>query len=69
MFMADQIIKDRLGRELGRIKERNGELIAYDRLGRELGKYKPKINKTYDRLGRELTTGNTLASLITSALP
>lgn len=65
--MADQIIKDRLGRELGRIKDRGSELIAVDRLGRELGKYKNSTNRTYDRLGREITTGNTLAALIMNA--
>ncbi|RYD81571.1 MAG: hypothetical protein EOP84_10780 [Verrucomicrobiaceae bacterium] len=65
--MADQVIKDRLGRELGRIKDRNGELVAVDRLGRELGKYKPKTNTTHDRLGRELNKGNTLSALILQA--
>jgi hypothetical protein len=66
--MADQVIKDRVGRELGRIKESgSGKLKAYDRVGRELGSYDPGRDRTYDRVGREIGGGNQLSALIVQA--
>ena len=62
--MADQILKDRTDREIGRIKNVGVLLKAYDRTGRELGSYDQKRDKTYDRLGREIGGGNQLAALI-----
>ena len=62
--MADQILKDRTDREIGRIKNVGVILKAYDRTGRELGSYDPKRDKTYDRIGREIGGGNQLAALI-----
>ena len=65
--MADQILKDRTGREIGRIKNGGIILKAYDRTGRELGSYDPKRDKTYDRIGREIGSGNQLAAFILQA--
>ena len=57
-----QILKDRLGRKIGEIKESGGVLTIYDRLGRKLGYYKNGI--TYDRLGRKVATGNMLTNFL-----
>jgi len=66
--MADQTVKDKSGRELGKIRELEfGILKAYDRLGTELGSYNPGTDKTYDRLGLEVGNGNQLAWLITQS--
>jgi hypothetical protein len=65
--MADQILKDRTGREIGRIKNIGVLLKAYDRTGRELGSYDPKRDTTYDRSGREICSGNQLVTLINQA--
>jgi hypothetical protein len=62
--MADQILKDRTDREIGRIKNVGVLLKAYDRTGWELGSYDPKRDKTYDRTGRAIGSGNQLAALI-----
>jgi hypothetical protein len=66
--MADQIVKDKSGREMGRIRELEfGILKAYDRSETELGRYDPETDKTYDRLGLEIGTGNQLALLVLQA--
>jgi hypothetical protein len=62
--MADQILKDRTDREIGRINNIGVLLKAYDRTGRELGSYDPKRDTTYDRIGRKIGRGNQLAKLI-----
>ena len=69
--MADQIVKDPSGKELGRIREVGvGKLTAYkayNRLETELGTYDPSTDKTYDRLGLEIGNGNQLHWLIEQA--
>ena len=66
--MAELIVKDPAGRELGMIREMEfGKLKAYDRLGTELGTYDPGKDKTYDRLGLEIGSGNQLALLISQS--
>jgi hypothetical protein len=66
--MADQIVKDHTGQELGTIRELEfGKLEAFDRLGTALGTYNPKTDKTYDRLGLEIGNGNQLAWLISQS--
>jgi hypothetical protein len=66
--MADQIVKDPSGQELGKIREMEfGKLKAYDRLDAELGTYDPVTDKTYDRMGLEVGTGNQLRLLITQS--
>jgi hypothetical protein len=63
--MADQIVKDKSGTEMGTIKELEfGKLKAVDRLGTALGIYDPATDKTYDRLGLEIGNGNQLTWLI-----
>jgi hypothetical protein len=66
--MADQIVKDPSGKEMGKIRESGfGKFKAYDRLETELGTYDPGTNKTYDRLGLEIGNGNQLVLLIFQA--
>lgn len=66
--MADQLVKDKSGQEMGSIRELEfGILKAYDRLGTELGRYDPSTDKTYDRLGLEIGNGNQLAWIITQS--
>jgi hypothetical protein len=63
--MADKIVKDSSGQELGKIRLMEfGKLKAYDRLETELGTYDPATDKTYDRMGLEIGTGNQLEFLI-----
>ena len=69
--MADQIVKDPSGKELGWIREIGvGKLKAYkayNRLETELGTYDPSTDKTYDRMGIEIGDGNQLHWLIEQA--
>jgi hypothetical protein len=66
--MADQIVRDKTGQELGTIRELEfGKLEAYDRLGTALGIYNPATDKTYDRLGLEIGSGNQLAWIISQS--
>ncbi len=66
--MADQIVKDKTGQELGRIRELEfGKLEAYDRLGTALATYDPAKDKTYDRLGLEIGVGNQLTWVISQS--
>ena len=61
----DEVLRDRMGRELGRIRTGIfGKLEAFDRMGRRLGSYDPQWNRTYDQMGREVGEGNLLAALI-----
>ena len=62
--MADQQIRDRLGRLMATIKPYGSKLEIRDHLGRILGTYDPKSNETRDPLGRLVAKGNVLSSLI-----
>lgn len=66
--MADQIVRDPSGQELGRIRLMEfGKLKAYDRQETELGTYDPETDKTYDRMGLAVGNGNQLRFLISQA--
>jgi hypothetical protein len=66
--MADQIVRDPSGQELGRIRVMEfGKLKAYDRQNAELGTYDPATDKTYDRMGLAVGNGNQLEFLISQA--
>jgi hypothetical protein len=63
--MANEIIKDNLGRTLATISEdRKGVLTIKDGLGKLLGTYDPKTNTTKNYLGQVVGTGNQLTRLI-----
>ncbi len=64
-YMADQVLKDRAGRPIGRISTAsNGVQTIKDAKGRKKGTYDPKSNKTKDAKGRPAGTGNLLTSLL-----
>jgi hypothetical protein len=63
--MANEIIKDNLGRTLATISEdRKGVFTIKDGLGKLLGTYDPKTNITKNYLGQIIGTGNQLTRLI-----
>lgn len=64
--MADQELRDRSGRLLGKIREVSSKLEIRDASGRLKGTYDPKTNETRDASGRLVGKGNLLAALLTS---
>ncbi len=63
--MADQVLKDKRGRTIGKISTAsNGVQTIKDAKGRKKGTYDPKSNKTKDAQGRSAGTGNLLTSLL-----
>jgi hypothetical protein len=64
--MADQEIRDRHNKLLGRIKQRSdGKLEGRDASNRLKGTYDPKRNETRDASNRLVGKGNLLPVLIT----
>jgi len=59
----DKYIKDPSGKTLGIIKTQGGKEVTYDTGNRNLGSY--SNGKTYTPGLKIITSGNTLASLIT----
>ena len=65
--MADQELRDRSGKLLGRIRILSGgKLEARDASGVLKGTYDPKANETRNASGTLVGKGNFLSSLITS---
>jgi hypothetical protein len=63
--MADQELRDRTGRLLGKIKTlSNGKMELRDHTGRLKGHYDTKRNETRDHSGRLVGKGNLLATLL-----
>jgi hypothetical protein len=63
--MADEELRDRSGRLLGKIRARgDGKLELRDPVGRLKGTYNPQNRQTRDRAGRLVGTGNLLAALL-----
>lgn len=63
--MADQELKDRTGRLLGKIRVTSPTRHeARDAAGRLVGHYNPKNDETRDAAGRLVGKGNLLATLI-----
>ena len=63
--MADQILKDPLGRVIARIStDSRGNMTIKDQLGVVLGTYDPKTNITRNFYGQVIGSGNLLTSLI-----
>jgi len=63
--MGDQILKDRRGKRIGKIKTKsNGDMEIYDRRNKRLGKYDSSSDKTKDRRGKTIGKGNLLTTLL-----
>jgi len=64
--MADQELRDRSGRLVGKIRATSsGKLEGRDAGGRLKGTFNPKSNETRDASGRLVGKGNFLSNLIT----
>ncbi|HET6385550.1 MAG TPA: hypothetical protein VFJ58_19320 [Armatimonadota bacterium] len=64
--MADQELRDRAGRLIGKIRATNsGRLEGRNAAGQLKGTYDPKSDTTKDHTGRTIGRGNLLAVLIT----
>jgi len=62
--MADQELRDKSVKLLGKIKDVGGKLEIRDSAGRLKGKYDSKTNETRDDAGRLVGKGNLLAALL-----
>ena len=63
--MADQELRDKTGRLLGKIKTlSDGKLEIRDKTGSLKGSYNPKNNETRDKTSRLVGKGNLLATLL-----
>jgi hypothetical protein len=63
--MADQELRDRVGKLLGRIRQLpDGRLELRDPIGRLKGHYNPKSNETRAPSGSLVAKGNVLSSLL-----
>lgn len=62
--MADQEIRDRQNRLLGRIRQVGSKFEARDAQNRLKGTYDPRDNTTRDPQNRAVGKGNLLAALI-----
>lgn len=61
----EQVLRDRHGKLLGKIKEVNADVIEIrDAQGRLRGKFNKKTNETRDSTGRLVGHGNLLTSLL-----
>lgn len=61
--MADKILRDKSGKEIGRLVKSGIETVLKDRTGRELGRYNEKADVTRDRDGTIIGRGNLLTFL------
>ena len=62
MSMADQLLKDRSGNVIGRIRESGTRLMIHDQNGNVQGWYTG--GKTFDKSGNVVGHGNLLAQLL-----
>lgn len=63
--MADQELRDRSGRFLGKIKQlSSGKFEGRDASSRLKGTFDPKTNETRDSSGRLIGKGNMLSMLV-----
>jgi len=65
--MADQILRDRNSRIIGRIEDRPNEQILRDRNSRIKGRYDKRTDITRDERGHIVGTGNLLAGLVSAS--
>ena len=64
----EEVLKDKYGMILGRIRDNGRELVLYDKCGLILGRYEKDTNTTKDRLGNKVGTGNLLVALLPISL-
>lgn len=64
--MAEQVLRDKSGKLLGRIKEAGGNLELRDAKGILVGRYYQKHNITRDKAGRLIGRGNLLTMLLSN---
>jgi hypothetical protein len=62
--MTIQILRDRGGKRLGEIRERDGILEIFSYSGRRMGSYDPRTNVTKDYSGKTIGAGNLLTTLL-----
>ena len=64
--MADQMIRDKIGRIVGYYRDKTDRIVLLDAVRREVGYYDKKRNETWKSYPRELISreGNVLAMLI-----
>ncbi len=63
--MADQVLKAKNGKTLGKIKEGpTGKFVAFAANGKRLGRYESKTDTTFGANGGRVGKGNQLAALI-----
>ncbi|MEQ8156137.1 MAG: hypothetical protein ABRQ25_14825 [Clostridiaceae bacterium] len=62
--MHEQVLRDKNGILLGKIKEVSGQLELRNRHGILMGKYNPNTDQTRDRHGALVGTGNLLTMLL-----
>lgn len=63
--MADQDLRDKSGRLLGKVKTlSDGTLELRNQSGNLMGKYNPKHNETRDNMGSLVGKGNLLMTLL-----
>lgn len=62
--MADKILRNADGKEVGRIVQSGSEFILKDPRGKELGRYHGNSDVTKDAVGKIVGRGNLLAHLL-----
>lgn len=61
--MADKVLRDAAGKEIGRYVTSGHEILLKDATGREIGRYDTKADITKDRTGKLVGRGNLLTHL------
>ena len=62
--MANQILRDKMGRKIGEIQETNGKFVIRNANGSKKGEFDPKTNTTRDASGKKIGSGNLLITLL-----
>lgn len=62
--MAEEVLRNKNGQIIGRIKEEGGYFVIRDASGKILGRYNPRDNTTRDSSGRIIGRGNLLVALL-----
>ncbi len=62
--MKEELLKDRSGKVIGKIKQQGKLLVIFNQSGTRLGEYDPRLNHTKDRSGKLIGKGNLLMLLL-----
>lgn len=62
--MANKVLRDQNGKEIGRIETVGAILVVKDMTGKIAGKYNTTTDNTYDANGKLVGRGNLLALLL-----